>query len=282
MLHASPPSGAEDPVAALEARSARFTTERGTVWHRWGSGPPLLLLHGGAGSWTHWLRNIAALSTAYTLWIPDLPGLGASSMVPEPRDHAAAAKVLAQDLDELLPVGEVADIAGFSFGGIVAGFLAGERRERFGTLVIVGSGGLGLREKDERLLKPWKHLADPAAQAEAHRCNFSALMLSPGAPVPDEAMRLYTADVVRARINSARSSRSDALKHKVAELKMPTHGIWGRLDVTAHGKFAAILAILRAGHAQAELSVIDGAGHWVQYEKAEEFDATLLRLLARR
>jgi 2-hydroxy-6-oxonona-2,4-dienedioate hydrolase len=269
-------------AAGTGVRIEVLTTRRGTVWHRCGKGPALLLLHGGAGSWLHWTRNIDALSAAFTLWIPDLPGLGASAMVPEPRDHGAVAKVLAADLDELLPQGEVGDIAGFSFGGIVAGFLAGERRSRFRTLVIVGAGGLGLRDKGERLLKPWKHLASEAERIEVHRYNFAALMVSREERIDDEALRLYTENVLRARINSARSSRSDALKLKIAELGMPAHGIWGGLDVTAHGKFDEIRAILRTGHPGAELSVIEDAGHWVQYEKAEAFNATLLRLLGKK
>ncbi len=65
----------------------------GTIWRRWGEGPPLVLLHGGAGSWTHWIRNIDALAADRTLWIPDLPGLGDSPLPPEPRDHAAIAGV---------------------------------------------------------------------------------------------------------------------------------------------------------------------------------------------
>jgi 2-hydroxy-6-oxonona-2,4-dienedioate hydrolase len=31
------------------------------VWREWGSGSPLVLLHGGSGSWNHWVKNIAFL-----------------------------------------------------------------------------------------------------------------------------------------------------------------------------------------------------------------------------
>jgi len=52
-----------------------------TVWHSWGSGHPLLLLHGGSGSWTHWLRNIDSLAQAgYHVIAPDIPGFGASDV----------------------------------------------------------------------------------------------------------------------------------------------------------------------------------------------------------
>ena len=49
------------------------------VWRGWGlgkgRGAPVVLLHGGAGSWNHWVRNIAALVAAgRQVWVPDLPG----------------------------------------------------------------------------------------------------------------------------------------------------------------------------------------------------------------
>jgi pimeloyl-ACP methyl ester carboxylesterase len=254
-------------------------TARGTAWRRRGSGPALVLLHGGAGSWTHWIRNIDALAAHYTLWIPDLPGMGDSAMVPEPRDHHAIATVLAADVDELMPDAGTMDLVGFSFGGVVGAFLAGLRRARFRKLVVVGAGGLGLREKSERILKPWKNLKDPVARAAALRYNFARLMLSKDERVDEEAMALYTADVMRTRVNSARSSRTDELKRKLAELRMPVHGIWGRQDVTARAKFDEIRAILTSSYPQAQLRVIEDAGHWAQYEQAAAFNATLLGLL---
>ena len=35
--------------------------------HRRGSGPDVVLFHGGMGSWKHWVRNVEALATRFTV-----------------------------------------------------------------------------------------------------------------------------------------------------------------------------------------------------------------------
>lgn len=256
----------------------------GTVWRRWGSGPAIVLLHGGAGSWSHWRRNVARLAATHTathaVWIPDLPGMGESADAPAPRDHDAIASVIAGNLRELMPEGERFDLVGFSFGGIVSGFVAAKLPGRVRTLVLVGAGGLGLRKTNERILKSWRALEDPAEREAAHRYNLSALMLAKGAQIDPDTLALYVADVLRTRVNSARSSRTSALKDCIVKLGIPVHGIWGREDVTAHGRFEDIHAMLRAAYAQAQLHVVDGAGHWVQFERPEAFHRALEGALA--
>ena len=55
----------------LRAQATRRETPCGTgslVWHVWGETrpgqPPVVLFHGGSGSWTHWVRNIEPLVAA--------------------------------------------------------------------------------------------------------------------------------------------------------------------------------------------------------------------------
>lgn len=254
----------------------------GTAWRRWGSGPAIVLLHGGAGSWSHWRRNVAHLASTRTVWIPDLPGMGDSADAPEPRDHDAIASALAGNLREVIPEDERFDLVGFSFGGIVAGFVAAKLPGRVRSLVLVGAGGLGLRKTNERILKSWRALEDPAEREAAHRFNLSALMLSKGAEIDQETLALYVADVVRTRVNSARSSRTSALKACIVKLGIPVHGIWGREDVTAHARFDDIHAMLRAAYPAAQLHVIDGAGHWVQYERPDAFHGALAQALGQQ
>jgi 2-hydroxy-6-oxonona-2,4-dienedioate hydrolase len=198
-------------------------------------------------------------------------------MPPAPRDHTAVAAVLARDVDALLP-GTAFDLVGFSFGGIVAAFLAGLQPRRVRRLVLVGAGGLGLRKGQAEILRPWMTLTDPAEREAAHRHNLGALMLSTPERIDPLAMHLYTRDLVRARVNSARSSRSDPLKRQLESLRMPVHGIWGRLDITARGRFDEIGAMLRGAFPQAQLKVVEDAGLWVQYEQAAAFNAALLDL----
>src|SRR5690606_94454 len=64
-------------VARIDRTAERRTTPCGDghlVWRLWGNGPPLVLLHGAFGSWTHWLRNIPALAARFRVIAPDMPG----------------------------------------------------------------------------------------------------------------------------------------------------------------------------------------------------------------
>jgi len=70
-------------IGALDRASTRYTTPLVTplgdghiVWRCWGEGTPLVLLHGGTGSWLHWIRNVEALSCDMMVVVPDLPGSG--------------------------------------------------------------------------------------------------------------------------------------------------------------------------------------------------------------
>ena len=66
-------------VEGVAAEAQRIETPCGDgsmVWRVWGSGPPLVLFHGGYGSWMHWIRNVLVLAREFTVIAPDLPGLG--------------------------------------------------------------------------------------------------------------------------------------------------------------------------------------------------------------
>jgi len=120
------------PLAQRErlARGRRLATPGGQgdlVWHVWGERragePPVVVLHGGSGSWTHWVRNIADLVDAgRELWIPDLPGFGDSASPASGGDADALAGPMAEGLRALFGPRQC-DLVGFSLGGLTAGLL---------------------------------------------------------------------------------------------------------------------------------------------------------------
>jgi len=109
----------EAVVADFERRAARYETPCGDgtmVWRTWGSGPPLVLLHGSHGSWAHWIRNVDDLASFRQIWVPDLPGCGESTPPPRLDDGAHVAELLPPVLDELLGSRFPIDVVGFSMG----------------------------------------------------------------------------------------------------------------------------------------------------------------------
>src|SRR3546814_20757568 len=86
------------------------------VWRLWGDGPPLVLLHGGHGSWTHWLRNIPVLAEHFTTIVPDLPGYGDSDLpsLTNPVEAEALAAIVAAGLDRVVPPPATYHLVGFS------------------------------------------------------------------------------------------------------------------------------------------------------------------------
>ncbi|HXA97799.1 MAG TPA: alpha/beta hydrolase, partial [Candidatus Dormibacteraeota bacterium] len=49
-------------IDSLATRTVAPVGDGSMVWRSWGAGPPLVLLHGASGSWTHWIRNVLPLA----------------------------------------------------------------------------------------------------------------------------------------------------------------------------------------------------------------------------
>ncbi len=269
-------------VTVLERRAERIETPCGEgrlLWRRWGVGAPLVLLHGGHGSWTHWIRNIPFLAETRCVAVPDMPGYGDSAVPPDPEDPESITQALAVGLNDVFPDDAGVALAGFSFGGIIAGHLARLRPHRVVRVVLVGAGGLGLPRPNLEPLKSWRRLETEAERAEAHRTNLEILMLRDPDAIDALALHLQSENAARTNINSPAISKTDTLRRCLHELRVPLAGIWGEADATAGDFLDARRELLRSIDPEAEFIVVPNAGHRVQYEAAAAFNAALESIL---
>ncbi|MDE2571660.1 MAG: alpha/beta hydrolase [bacterium] len=274
-----------DPITVVEgidASAMHQSTPCGDgsmIWRVWGSGTPLLLLHGGHGSWTHWIRVIPQLSQRFRVIAPDLPGLGESAMPPEPYSGESLGAIVASGLDEIVGRASAFSVVGFSFGGIVGGHLAALREERVRSLVLVGSGGLGLPRGQALGLRNWRTLRDPEQRLAAHRHNLGILMIHDAAKVDELALYLQSENTRRARLKSRPIAFTDTLRRALTLTGVPLAGIWGECDATVGSRMAEYEALLRSLRPSLEFRIIEGAGHWVPYESPQPFVTTLSSLV---
>ena len=276
-------ASAEEKIARVEGHSEELHSPCGLgrmVWHRWGKGRPLVLFHGGYGSWLHWFRNVLPLGEHYSVYAADLPGLGASDTPPSPRDPFAMGEIVARGLDTVLPPGPF-DLVGFSYGAVMAGLASRLLGDRVRSFTLVGAGGLGLQRGNATQLHVWRASMTEEKLAELHRANLAILMLANPDNIDDVALHMQVTNTARAVVKSRYISRGTTLADVLPEIKARLAGIWGELDSTTHPYTQQRIDLLRSVQPEAPFRVIPGAGHWVQYEAADEFNRVLLELLRR-
>ncbi len=303
-MSAAPGAGDPDAEAAAERERQRVeaSCQRYDVvaegcrvaWRCWGRGPCVVLVHGGSGGWNHWIRNVEALAgSGLRVLVPEMPGYGDSDNAPLPHAARTLARVLSRGMRALLAdaahregeagaaAGESFALVGFSFGSVVAAQWAALERGRVRQLVLVGAMGLGPPRDRAIDLRPWKHLKEPEALALVQRHNLGALMFHDCSRIDALAMRLHLRNTERTRFVSRWISRGDALGDLLPDLDLVLHAVWGAHDVTAAGGVANCAQVLQALRPGAGFDVIEDAGHWVQYERALEFNAVLRSVLGR-
>ncbi|WP_028601467.1 alpha/beta fold hydrolase [Ottowia thiooxydans] len=256
-------------MAATARREDVHLPSGNVAWRAWGNGPPLVLLHGGHGSWRHWVRNIEALTPRHTVWVPDMPGYGDSDTLPgDPRDPMLLerlVKALADSLNALIGEQTPVDLAGFSFGGLVAGSLA-VHRGHVQRLALLGPGGHGGTRRQQVDMVEWRGLGDTERHA-ALRHNLAAFMLHDPVSIDALALEVHETSAKHTRTRSKNWSRKPVLIEAMKSLSMPVLALWGEHDVTAVPEEAAVALV--QGRLNREAHYVRDAGHWVQFEQAE-------------
>jgi pimeloyl-ACP methyl ester carboxylesterase len=74
---------------------------------------------------------------------------------------------------------------------------------------------------------------------------------------------------------------TDALVPVLQRLRCPLHGIWGAMDVLYRQRLPLVEQVLSRAPGFVSLELLSQAGHWVQFEEAEAFDAALANAIQR-
>jgi pimeloyl-ACP methyl ester carboxylesterase len=249
------------------------------VWRGWGDGPVVLLVHGGAGSWRHWARNLAALSAGHTVIAPDLPGLGQSARAPDPISAESVAALVGHGLEQVVGAQAPIHVAGFSYGGVIAGLVAANAANRVRSLTLIGTGGLGPPNRSVELVRVRDRTGED--RIAAHRDNLLRMMLANPASVDALALEIQEQNTRQARLNSGFMWMSRALHDALPLVHGHVHAFWGEHEMPERAMLNVRIGLLRQVRPDVEIEVIPNAGHWVFYEAAERFNAALLRILAR-
>ncbi len=242
-----------------------------------GSGPPLLLLHGGgpaASGGAHYVKNIGPLSQRFRVIAPDFPNFGASERVAVSESNTVINARTADGLLDALGIAS-ANVMGYSMGGSASMKLAAEYPARVQRVVLLGGGSSlpsplgvlppeGARAMQEFGRNPTRENFERSQRLFVYdpACIDSALMDALWAaeqqadPVPPPA---------------APPPRDD-LFPDLAKIKAETLIVRGRDDRLAPLD-QGLVAL--AGIANARLHVFSRCGHWIQYEKAEELHRLL-------
>jgi 2-hydroxy-6-oxonona-2,4-dienedioate hydrolase len=268
-------------ITQLEAQATRHMIEvegRFVCWRQFGNGPPVVLLHGGHGSWLHWVRNIEALATRFAVWVPDLPGFGESDDLGPSRsgDMADLVHATLTSLDMLVGADTWVDMVGFSFGGLVAAQMAA-RRPRIRHLVLLGAAGHGGLRRPRGELMNWHRAKTQEAIDVCMHHNLHMHMLFDAAQIDALALDVHSVSCKRARFRSRPISQAGGLSVALAQTSAQVLMVWGEHDVTAEP--AVLMTSLVEGQPQRQGRILPGVGHWVQYESAAEVNRLLLEVL---
>ena len=254
-----------------------------------GDGSPVVLLHGFPDSHTLWRNQTAALvDTGHRVIVPDLRGFGASAQ-PEGVEHYDLLTLAGDVIGIMDTLGvEKAHVVGHDWGAALAWAFAAFVPDRVDRLVALsvghpsafGSVGFAQREKSwYMLLFQFEGIAEQWLSADDF-ANMRAWARHPD-------MDRVVADLSRPGALTAALNWYRANVHPRTMIEPPlvfpaiqasTMGVWSSGDFALEEAGMTRSKDYVAGPWRYER--IEGAGHWMQLDAADEVSALLVDFLA--
>jgi pimeloyl-ACP methyl ester carboxylesterase len=261
-------------------------------------GDLFILLHGFPEGAESWSKQVAELAKAGCLAVaPDLRGYGLSD-APDAVEHYAIDH-LVDDVAGIMDAfgREEAHIAGHDWGALVAWFFAGRHPEMTKTLTVLSVGHpaalTAAREEDADQQERSKYIglflqegkAEHVLADDDYRRLRAMFAIGPNPDaVPRSAIDHFVRSLSRpgrltAALNYYRANLSGGWQWaggaKVETITVPTTLLWGDQDPALGRRSAEDTARFVTG--EYRLEVLEGAGHWLQFERPDEVTRSLTR-----
>jgi pimeloyl-ACP methyl ester carboxylesterase len=249
------------------------------VYRKLGQGETMFVLHGGSGSYRHWLRNLPELARHYTCYVPDLPGFGDSGDVSNEITLDNYIHHTREALELMCPGGGPFHMVGFSYGGMIGTGVCAQLHDRVRALTVLGPGGMGKPTSGSpnvNLLRPRPEMSEEEL-LQVHRTNLENAMLFNPAVINEETVTLHRANIERARFRNWGLSWLDVVVGWLAESKFPAQYLIGEHDAMARPNVAHRVGRVQAARADIETHILSGVGHWAQYEDPQAVNGHILR-----
>ena len=249
--------------------------------HRSGSGPDVVLFHGGMGSWKHWTRNIEPLAARFSVHALDHPAYGASPAVPRETSGAAYLDLVHDLFVEMFPGTAPLRFAGFSFGAAIAANLARRLAPRVTHLCLVSPAGFPPRRFGDRPTRSYREAGhDERLFREICRHNLLVNMLSDPASVTEETLDIQVDCVRKTRFNSRKVSGGGTLLGDLSHLTCRIRLLWGERDDSPFRPADLLIGEIREVVGALDVHRIPRAGHWSAYENAPEVNRLMLEFFS--
>lgn len=255
--------------------------------------PPVVLLHGLSSWMGFWEHQVPALAEQHRVLALDLPGYGASGRPDAPYTPPWYADLIVQWLDELEV--ERAVFVGHSMGGQIALTLALRYPERVDALVLSAPAGFErFRPGAAQWMKAW-WTPERALQAteDELRSTFSQAVFNRRTPGVERLLE----ERVRMQSHPSFVGTSLAVSRCIAgmldfpvydridEIRRPTLVVFGTEDhmipnpVFNGGRTSTIARSGAERLPNAQLVLLQGAGHTVHFDDPDGFNRAMLTFL---
>lgn len=269
-------------IEGMKSRFVEFGSRRIFV-SELGEGFPVLMLHGGgpgASGVSNYSKNIEELAKTFRVIVPDMQGYGQSSKGVDSNDPFGDLASAMLGLLDALQI-ETAHIIGNSLGGATALRMALDHPESVTSLVLMGPGGINItRELPtpglKKLLKYYKG-SGPSREKlndfiqnhlvyDASEVSESVLEQRYQSSIDPEVVASPPLGMSLKGILSSDFTRDPRL----SVCNTPCLVLWGADDNVNRPSGAKALQKYMPN---CDVYLFSKTGHWVQWERADEFNA---------